>query len=224
MAGDRRTRIGWALERWSGLGAIAYVVLFIVGAILLFGGAPDGDAAPGKVIAWYSDSGHRDRIHIGWVLIGLGVLLLLWFVAGLREWVARVDGFLATAVAVGGTLYATLALLSVSLNDAVRTMSDDTYRHRVFPELVHAADDAGYVIHAAGGAGAAVMIAAASLAALRAGAVPSWAAWVGVALGVIGLFSILFFPQLAIAIWLLAAGALLLRGGGRGYGVQSAPR
>jgi hypothetical protein len=203
--------VAWALERWSGLGAIAYVVLFIVGTIVLFSGSPSGDAAPSKVVAWYSSGSHRAHINIGWILIGLGVLALLWFVVGLRQWVARVDGFLAAAVGIGGTVYSALALVAVSLNAGIRTMSDDTYHHQVYPELVHAANDASYVIHAAGSVGAAVMIVAASLAALRSLAIPAWAGWLGVALGIIGLFSILFFPQAAIAIWLLAAGVFLLR-------------
>ena len=65
-----RSRSG--LERWAALGGVLYVVLFVIGTIFQFSGAPNGDAAPSKVIAWYSDSGHRDRLNIGWILIGLG--------------------------------------------------------------------------------------------------------------------------------------------------------
>ena len=48
----------------------------------------------------------------------------------------------------GGALYvyAALASTAASLGNAVRTMSDDTFQHRVFPELIHAADDATWVI------------------------------------------------------------------------------
>ena len=52
-------------------------------------------------------------------------------------------------------------------------MSDDTYQHRVFPELIHAADDVGWVMHATGALGLAAMIIAASLAFMWAGTWPT---------------------------------------------------
>jgi len=210
------TRTSAGLARWAALGGIVYVVLFIVGTIVLFAGSPDGDASPAKVIAWYSDSGHRDRVNIGWILSGLGVFAFLWFLSSLRRTVSRQeggDGFLTGLTAIGGVVYAALALAALALNNGIRTMSDDTYHHQVFPGLIHAANDASYVLHATGGAGAAAMIIAASLAAMRAAAVPSWAGWLGVVAGILALASIAFLPQAAIAIWILvASGGIFLRG------------
>jgi hypothetical protein len=42
------------------VGAILYVVLFVLGSIVLFSGAPDGDATPAKVIAVHAanDTGY----------------------------------------------------------------------------------------------------------------------------------------------------------------------
>jgi hypothetical protein len=58
------------------------------------------------------------------------------------------------------------------------------------------------------------MIIAASLAALRAAAVPKWAGWLGVVAGILALASIIFFPQAAIAIWILVvSGGMFMRGG-----------
>jgi hypothetical protein len=47
------------------------------------------------------------------------------------------------------------------------------------------------------------MIVAASLAALRAAAVPRWAAWLGIVVGVLSLGLIIFFPWFVAAIWVL---------------------
>jgi hypothetical protein len=207
------------LARWAALGGIAYVVLFIIGTIFLFSGAPDGDASPAKVIAWYSDSGHRDRINIGWILSGLGVFFFLWFLSSLRRTVRRYegeDGFLTALTTIGGAVYATLALAALAVNNAIRTMSDDTFHDQVFPGLIHAANDAGYVLHATGGAGASAMIIAASLAAMRAAAVRPWVGWLGVAAGILALASIAFFPQAAIAIWILVVSGLLFARASRG--------
>jgi hypothetical protein len=211
------TRSSANLARYGALGGILYVVLFIIGTILLFDGTPDGDAPPGQVIAYYSSSDHRDKIVIGWIVAGLGVFFFLWFLSALRRTIRRQegeDGFLTALTTIGGAVYATLALAALAINQGITTMSDDTYRHTVYPGLIHAANDASYILHATGGAGASAMIIAASLAAIRAAAVPAWAGWLGVLAGILALASIAFFPQAAIAIWILiASGGIFLRGG-----------
>ncbi|TML44357.1 MAG: hypothetical protein E6G19_09250 [Actinobacteria bacterium] len=209
------------LARWASLGGILYVVLFIVGVILMFSGEPDSDASPAKVIAYYSKSSHRDKINIGWVVAGLGVFFFVWFLSSLRRAVRRwegEDGFLTALATIGGAIYATLAFAALAVNTGIRTMSDDTYHHTVYPGLIHAADDTSYVMHATGGAGASAMIIAATLAAMRAAVVPKWAGWLGVAAGILALFSIIFFPQAAIALWILIVSGLLFA---RGRDAQS---
>ena len=52
---------------------------------------------------------------------------------------------------IGGTVYATLAFAALAVNQGIRTMSDDTYHHQVFPGLIHAANDASYVLRGARG-------------------------------------------------------------------------
>lgn len=202
---------GRLLERWAALGGVAYVVLFVVGSIVMFGGTPSGDAAPARVIAYYADSGHRTRIGIGWILIGLGLFFFLWFLGALRQAVRRLDGdgLLTSVTTIGGSVYAALVFAAIAVNMGVWTMSDDTYRHQVDPPLMHAAGDVGYVLHATGGAAVGAMMIAASLAFVRSPAVPPWAAWLGVAAGIVALASVLFFPQVAIALWILIVGALL---------------
>ena len=202
---------GRGLAQWAGLGGIVYVVLFIVGNIVAFSGQPDTGGPPGEIVRYYRDSGNRDQVVAGWFLVLVGVFFLLWFLASLRIFMRRIDadGFLTSLATVGGAVYASLALVGIGLQTAVKTMSDDTFQHQVYPGLIHAADDAGYVLHATGGAGAAALMIAATLAAWRAGRVPAWAGWAGVVAGVLAIFSIFFFPQILIALWLLVAGWLL---------------
>jgi hypothetical protein len=212
------------LARWAALGGILYVVLFIIGTILLFDGPPSSGASPARVIAYYSDSGHRDKISIGWVVAGLGIFFFLWFLSSLRRAVRRFegeDGFLTALTTIGGTIYAALAFAAIAVNMGIRTMSDDTYHHTVYPGLIHAADDASYILHATGGAGASAMITAASLAALRAAAVPKWAGWLGIVLGILALASVIFFPQAAIGLWILVVSGLLFARGHRDVSRQA---
>ena len=199
------------IARWTALAGAVYVVLFVVGTIVLFSGSPAGDAAPSKVIQWYSDSGHRDRVNIGWILIGLGIFFLLWFIATLRRAVMAVDGegILTAVVTIGGSVYAAVAFASVAVNAGIRTMSDDTYQHRVFPELIHAADDVGYVMHATGAAALGAMIIAVSLAFMWAAVWPKWAGWLGVIVGILAIGAIFFFTQFLFLLWILVVSIVL---------------
>jgi hypothetical protein len=202
------------IARWAVLGGVVYVVLFVVGVAVLYSGAAGGDDPPAKVIQWYSDSGHRDRVNFGWLITGLGIFFFLWFLAALRRAVNALDaeGVLTTLVTVGGGIYAALAWTSLGLNAGIRTMSDDTYQHRVFPELIHAADDAGWVINASGAAGIAAMIIAASMVFKVRGVWPSWAGWLGIVAGILSLGSIAFFPQFLYLAWVLIVSiAMFLR-------------
>jgi hypothetical protein len=200
-----------SVARWTALSGALYVVLFVIGTIVLLGGAPDSDSAPAKIVQWYSDSGHRDRVNIGWILIGLAVFFLLWFIAALRRAVSAVDGegILTAVVGIGGGVYAALAFAAVALNNGIRTMSDDTYQHRVFPELIHAADDVTWVMHATGAVALGAMIIAASLAFMWGGVWPTWAGWVGVVVGILSLASIAFFPQILFLLWILVVSVVL---------------
>jgi hypothetical protein len=90
-------------------------------------------------------------------------------------------------------------------------MSDDTYHHQVFPELIHAADDASYVLHSFGGVAIAAMIVATSLAARQARALPEWLCWVSVVAGISAIVSFFFFPWIVIGVWLVVAGVLVTR-------------
>jgi hypothetical protein len=198
--------------RWASAGGILYVVLFVVGAILMLRG-PLGDEPPPEVISYFRNSDHRDRIFVGWLLVVIGVFFLVWFLAGLRETVRRLtgDGVLLTVTTIGGAVYAALTLVAASVWAAIFTMSDDTYRHEVYPGLIHAASDAGYVLHSAGGAAMGAMIVAVSIAALTARAIPTWAGWLSFIAGIAAVFSIFFVPWFVIAVWLVVASLLVTR-------------
>ena len=206
------------IQRWAALAGAAYVVLFVIGVVLTYSGAVDTSAAPAKVIAYYSDSGHRDRVNFGWVIAGLGLFFFLWFLSALRQGVRRLeldDGFLSALTTIGGVVYASLTLAALAVETGIRTMSDDTYHHAVYPGLIHAADDVSWMLHASGGAGAAAMVIAASLAALRAGAVPTWAGWLGVVVGILSLALIVFFPWFLLGVWILVVSIGMFMRAGR---------
>jgi hypothetical protein len=206
------------LPEWAALGGVAFVALFVIGTLLMFSNTPMGDDPPSKVIAYFGDSGHRDRISIAWILAGFAYLFFLFFVAALRETVARLegDGILATLTAIGGGIYVALGLAAFSLETGVRTMSDDTFQHKVYPEVIHAADDASWMIHAAGGAGLAAMIIAVSMAFVRSASMPSWLGWIGIVGALAALLSLIFFPIFVWLLWVLVVSVMLFARGASG--------
>src|SRR3954447_7280934 len=192
------------LERLSFLGGAVYVVLFIVGTILAFGGQPDTSKSQAKVIAYWKVGSHRDRVNIGWLLVGIGAFFFIWFVAAVRQRIRDADtGFLSSVVLVGGAIYATTTMAAFSIEAGIKTMSDDTFQHTVYPELIHAADDAGWVLHAGGSIGIAALIIATSVASMRLGRIGRGLGITSIVAGVISLGAIAFFPAFVIALWIL---------------------
>jgi hypothetical protein len=205
-----------ALERWSLLGGAVYVVLFIVGTILSFSGQPGGDDNPDKIRAYWSVGSHRDRLNVGWILVGLGVFSFIWFVAALRQRMRDADtGFLGTVIMVGGAIYATSTMAAFSLEAGIKTMSDDTFQHQVFPELIHAADDAGWVIHGGGAVGISALIIATSVAAMRLGRLSRGLGITSIVAGVISIAAVIFFPAFVIALWILITSIVMFIRSGR---------
>ena len=201
---------------WASLSGLVFVVLAVVGSLLIFDGP--SDSSPAKMAAWYGGSSNRGHINIGWVLTGLGLFSLIWFVAALRERVhaaeqasAEQGTFLSTIVLAGGTIYVAVAMAGVALTDGIKTMSDDTYHHQVYSGLIHAAGDASYVILAGSGIAMASLIFAVALAVFAYGLLPRWVGWFGVVAGIAAIFSLFFFTMLVWLLWVAVASLLLFR-------------
>ncbi|MFL6239188.1 MAG: hypothetical protein ACJ735_06835 [Actinomycetes bacterium] len=211
-----------ALERFSLLGGAVYVVLFIVGSILAFGGAPDTSKNPAKVIAYWKVGSHRDKVNYGWLVVGIGLLFFVWFVAALRQRIRDADtGFLSNVVLLGGAIYATTTISAFAIEAGIKSMSDDTFQHTVYPELIHAADDAGWVLHASGAVGIASLIVATSVASMRLGRIGRGLGITSIVVGVLSLGLIAFFPTFLMLLWLLVTSIVVFVRGGRAENVPT---
>jgi len=202
------------LRLWSSLAGLVFVVLAVVGSALLFDGP--SDSSPAKMTSWYQSSSNRTHIHIGWILTGLGLFALIWFVAALRERIRESEQatpeqgtFLSTIVLVGGTVYVALAMAGIAVTDGIRTMSDDTYQHQVYSGVLHAASDASYLLVTTGGAAMAALIFATSIAIRRYAILPRWVSWFGFFAGACAILSIIFFTMLVWLLWIAVASVSL---------------
>lgn len=211
---------------WGALGGLAFVVLFVIGSALIFDG-PNGNESPAKYAAFYGDGGHRDKINIGWILAGLGVFCFLWFVASLRETMRRAtitaegDNVLAFLVTVGGAAYGAVTLMALGEAAGVRTMSDDTFRHQVFPGILHANDDGVYIAHATGTAALAAMIFAFSITVIATRALPRWVGWFGLVAAVAALASVMFVTMFVWLLWVAVTSVVLFVAARRGSGITT---
>jgi hypothetical protein len=198
------------LRLWSSLSGLVFVVLAVVGTIFLFDGP--SDSSPAKMTFWYTSSSHRAHVNIGWLLTGIGLFALIWFVAALRERVRESEGegtFLSTVVLVGGTVYVAVAMAGIAVADGIKTMSDDTYHHQVYSGVIHAAGDASYILVVTAGAAMASLIVATSVAVRRYAILPGWVGWFGYVAAVAAFFSLFFFTMLVWLLWLAVASVTL---------------
>ena len=202
------------LRAWSSLGGVAFTVLAVIGAIFLYDGPQD--SSPAKMAAWYGKGSNRTHINVGWLLVGLGLLCLIWFVAGVRERVAAAEqadasdaSFLTSLVTIGGTVFIAAGVCQIGIASGIKTMSDDTYHHQVYSGVIHAAGDASYVILAGSGIAMASMIFALALAIFSYGLLPRWVGWFGVVAGVAAIFSLFFFTMLVWLLFLAVASLVL---------------
>src|SRR3954453_2529566 len=202
------------LRLWSSLTGLVFVVLAVVGSALLFDGP--SDSSPAKMTSWYTSSSNRAHVNIGWILTGLGLFALIWFVAALRERVRESEQaspeqgtFLSTIVLVGGTVYVAVAMPGIAIADGIRTMRDDTYQHQVYSGVIHAANDATYIMVVTGGAAMAALIFATAIAVRRYAILPRWVGWFGFAAGVAAIASIMFFTMLFWLLWIAVASVTL---------------
>ena len=202
------------LRLWSSLGGLVFVVLTVVGSLLIFDGPSDSSQA--KMAAYYGSDSNRWHINLGWILTGLGLFSLIWFVAAVRERIRESEAaeqaqgnLLSTIALVGGTVYIAVAMAAIALEDGVKTMSDDTYNHQVYSGVIHAANDATYIMVVTGGAALAALIFAVSIAVRRYAILPAWIGWFGFVAGVAAILSVMFFTMLVWLLWIAAASVAL---------------
>ena len=205
---------GRGLRLWSSLSGLVFVVLTVVGSLLIFDGPSDG--SPAKMAAYYGSDTNRSHINLGWILTGLGLFSLIWFVAAVRERVRESEAagqehgtLLSTIALVGGTVYIAVAMAAIALEDGVKTMSDDTYNHQVYSGVIHAANDATYIMVVTGGAALAALIFAVSIAVRRYAILPGWIGWFGFVAGAAAILSVMFFTMLLWLLWIAVVSVAL---------------
>jgi hypothetical protein len=199
------------VTRWSPLGGIVFVALWLVAFIAALVEEPGTSDA--EVIAHYTDSANQGRAQMASFLIVLAGLFFLWFIAGLRSRLARAEGAagVRTTLAFGAGLVSSgLWIVAAAFWMGVGYTAQETREYTVDPDTVRLVAEMAYLIWVFGTAVALVLVLATSLVALRTDLLPRWLAWAGLPVAAVILLTALFVGFFVFLAWVLATSVLLL--------------
>jgi len=200
--------------RTAPLAGISFVVVYVVAWIV--SRSPDSDDPAATIAAYYTQKSHRVLEVVSAYLFVAAALLFVCFVAGLRARLRPAEGGEATATTVAfGSAVVFAGLLvagAMSLAAVPAGMALGGIGAPDGGDVVNFMQSAGYGMILVGGMlFAAATIAATSLVSMRTSALPRWSAWLGYVCAFVLLFSVVWLPQIALLVWMLAISIVLLR-------------
>ncbi len=200
--------------RTASLAGIAFIVVYVVA--WLIERSPNSDDPSSTVAAYYNEKSHRVLEIVSAYLFVVAAILFVCFVAALRERLRPAEGGeeVATSVAYGGALVSAGLLVAgaMALAAVPAGMSLGGIRAPAGGDIINFVQSAGYGMILVGGMFfAATTIAAISFASMRTAAMPRWSAWLGYVCAFVLLFSVVWLPQIALLVWVLAISIVLFR-------------
>ncbi len=197
-----------SLRRWVALGGLLFVIL-VVPAVMVIASAPDNTASMAKVLTYYTH--HKTSGYVIAILLEAAVAVALWFFWYLRNLLvdAGADARLATLGFAGAILFG----VGGGLGGGMRWVLSDSVGH-ITPAALQGLNalqaDLNTIVS---GAGTALLLFATSIAIIRSGAMAKWLGWLGIALGVVDLITML--GPVPVAIWAFVASIVLVASGRR---------
>ena len=205
---DRASR----LERWSPLGGLVFVVLWLLAFGVSLANEPaESDA---DVVFHYTDAGNQGRAQMTTFLIVLAALFFLWFLAGLRERLARAEGRagVCTTLGIGAGLVSSVLWVAAGVFwMGVGYTAQETPEFTVDPDSARLVAEMGYLLWVFGTVVALLIVLSTSLLGLQGNAVPSWFAWTGLVVAAAMLLTALFVGFFVFLAWVLVTSLLLVR-------------
>lgn len=209
---------GLSLRRAAKLTALAgaiHAVLFLV-SFWLVTHTPGANASDAELVAFYSGAEDRRPVLVGLYLMPFAGIAFIWFADALRVWgrgrIRRGHQFLSSMQFIAGILYVGL-LFATSAAYTVTAASVEFSNSQVDPTLARLFPEYGralfyfFVLRMA-----AVFAFTTSNILMKAGILPKWLGWIGIAVGVILLLTPSFSDWLALVfpVWILALSASVL--------------
>jgi hypothetical protein len=196
-------------RRVTPLAGVLSVVLFVIGVFVLESGDTPGDDATGaEIAAYFADT--LDRLAIGALLWGVGIIALIWFLDGLRTHILPASDQLAR-LTYGFGFAAALFILASVMPDVAGALASDNLDRKLDPGAAEAFDSMGDAFFLAAEIMLAGFFSAVGLAAVRGRSLPMWLGWISLALAVVALilpigWAVVIF---AFPLWILVVSALM---------------
>jgi hypothetical protein len=196
-------------KRVTPLAGILSVVLFVIGVFVLESGDTPGDEATGAEIATYFTD-NLERLAIGALFWGVGVIALIWFLDGLRTHILPSSGQLARLTYGFGYAAALFILASVT-PDVAGALASDNLDRALDPGAAEAFDSMGDAFFIAAEIMLVGFFSAFGLASIRGRAFPIWLGWISLALALVALILPIGWAVVVfgLPIWILLVSALL---------------
>lgn len=200
-------------NRWGPLAGLLSVVCCAVGTVVAINQPQEHDS-DAKITAYFASHSHDTNAILGFFVFLAGLMLLLVFLASVRDRLAAAgDGGARLSGLAFGAGVASIPLWGVSMLLAFATAfaSNESSTFRVDPDTFRVLTTTAYMAWVAAVVLSAIVVWAVSTAALRSGILPRWHAWFGFAAGAVQLLGYFVFPFLAWWLWIVVTSALLLR-------------
>lgn len=202
------------MSRWGGLFGVLAAVL-LVGAVLISGETPNGDAPAQEWTDYIHDSDTKLLVR-AYVLIAASLSLIAFYVFGVRPRLGDAEssdralgqmGAGATLLGAGSLTVGGLVGVAVAAANKFGDVPID-------PSLASTFDNFVYGFLLLGGAvPLAVVMAVVAIQTRRRMAFPNWVLWVSV-VAIIGMAtSLVFLPFVLLPVWLIAVSVAVFRGG-----------
>jgi hypothetical protein len=198
--------------RWMSASGILFGILFIVGVLMV--NLPDGSNE--SVTSFYTESGNRLQIILAAYILCAAAVLFVVYLLDLRARMSAAGSagsvWLQLSFVTGVVFAVTVVMLAASIASIAASISiggdpqPTADVARFVPEI-------GYGFLMVGGAlMVAVHLASTAAEAMRNGLLPKWQSWLGYAFAIIVLAAALFIPLIAVPLWTIITGIVLLRG------------
>lgn len=199
-------------DRWGPLTGVLSVACSFVGVILVLSQPQDKDS-DAKIVAYFAKHSHQVQGVVGFFVFLAGILLLLAFLAALRERLLAAEGQSGrlSALAFGaGVASVPLWGVSMLLANAAGLAANETSRFHLDPNTFRLLGDSAYFAWVAAVTVSSVVVWGTSAVALQTGLLPRWYARLGILAGLIQLFGFFFFPFFVWWAWIILTSVLLV--------------
>ncbi len=199
-----------AISRWAPVSGILYVILWV---LVIFAFEDDQGESDAEILAWYADSGNRDKQLATYFMILAASLCFVWFLSILRGRLARAEGTagVKTTLAFGAGLVAvTLWTIAVAVWISLAFAVDDSDEFVVDPNMERLLGALGYALWFGGTTIAMLVVLCVALVGLGGQLIPRWLAWVSVVVAITMLASFTFVPFLLWLGWVLVVSLVWL--------------